>query len=183
MIGIQRILVTVLLIFFPIVGSALAADVAKIGVVDIQRVLENSSAGKAAQAQIKERFGKLEDDLKKHGAEIEELRKQLEREAMVMSQDKREDKERQYRIKVGDLQSLEKRYRAEVKELQQKLLGRINNDVVKLIDQIGKEEGFLLIVRSEAALYNPTSIDITDRLIQQYNVKYASGDAEAAKKD
>ena len=60
-------------------GSVYAADVAKIGVVDLQRLMETSDPGKSAQAKIKKQKDKMELELKQKGAEIEELRKQLER--------------------------------------------------------------------------------------------------------
>ena len=44
----------------------------------------------------------MELELKQKGGEIEELRKQLERESMVMSKEKREEKEREIRIKLND---------------------------------------------------------------------------------
>ena len=94
-------------------GSALAADVAKIGTIDIQRIMSTSEQGKAAKAEIKEQSDKMTAALKEKGAEIEELKKQLERESMVMSKEKREEKEREFRIKLNDLKSLEKRYRGE----------------------------------------------------------------------
>ena len=37
------------------------------------------------------------------------------------------------------------------------------------MQEIGKKEGFLLIISNAVVLYSPTSIDITDQLIQAYN--------------
>ena len=46
-----------ILLFFFItflwIGSAAAADVAKIGIVDLQRIMETSDPGKFAQSEIK----------------------------------------------------------------------------------------------------------------------------------
>jgi len=162
-------------------GAAMAADIAKIGVLDAQRVLETSSAGKAAKGQIKGKSSTMAEELKSRGAEVEELRKQLEREAMVMSQEKREDKQREYRIRLNDFKGLEKKYRGELKELEQNLIGKIQKDIIELAEQIGKEEGYLMIVNKPAVVYYPNSIDITDTLIERYNALYAKGQAEASK--
>jgi outer membrane protein len=91
-------------------GSAHAADVAKIGILNMQRVLSASDPGKAAQAEIKTQRDKMLKDLKEKGTEIDALGKQFERESMVMSKEKREEKEREYRIRINDFKSLEKRY-------------------------------------------------------------------------
>ena len=50
-----------ILIFFFYLGQvSYGADVAKIGVVDFQRILDVSSAGKAARAEITKRGKKME---------------------------------------------------------------------------------------------------------------------------
>jgi outer membrane protein len=151
------------------------ADVAKIGVVDFQRILEVSSAGKSAQAEIKSQGEKMETDLKKKEGELEELKKRLEREALVMSREMREEKEREFRIKINDFKSLEKRYKEEFKVLNNRLVNRIKKDVFELIEETGKKEGYLLIIEKNEAgvMYSPTTIDITDKLIPQYNDKFA----------
>ena len=151
------------------------ADVAKIGVVDFQRILEVSSAGKSAQAEIKSQGEKMEADLKKKGTELEELEKRFKREALVMSREMSEEKEREFRIKINDFKSLEKKYKEEFKVLNNRLVNRIKKDVFELIEEIGKKEGYLLIIEKHEAgvLYSPTTIDITDKLIPQYNEKVA----------
>ena len=154
-------------------GFADAADVAKIGILNLQRVLSNSDPGKSAQAEIKKQRDKMLQDLKEKGAEIDALGKQFERESMVMSKEKREEKEREYRIRINDFKSLEKRYNSESQELQKKLLNKIVKEVFTLVEEIGKNEGYLLIVRSEGVMYSPDTIDLTDAVIKQLNDNYA----------
>ncbi len=153
--------------------SVNAADVAKIGIVDIQRIMNTSTQGKLAQAQIKELSDKMTQALKQKGAEIEELRKQLERESMVMSKEKRGEKEREFRIKLNDLKSLEKRYRGELQVLEKKLSKELRKEVFALVGEIGKKEGYLLIINNFNVMYAPGSIDITDELIKQLNARHA----------
>ena len=165
---------TAILFLFSLTVSY-GADVAKIGVVDFQRILEVSSAGKSAQAEIKSQGEKMETDLKKKGSELEELKKKLEREALVMSMEMREEKEREFRIKINDFKSLEKKYKEEFKVVNNRLVNRIKKDIFELIEEIGKKEGYLLIIEKHEAgvMYSPTAIDITDKLIIQYNEKVA----------
>ena len=153
--------------------SVNAADVAKIGVANLQRVLETSNAGKSAQEQIKKQKDQMEQELKQKGGEIEELRKQLERESMVMSKEKREEKEREIRIKLNDFKSLQKRYRTQLQNLEKKLVSALLKEVSTLVEEIGKKEGYLLIINNTGVMYSPGSIDITDRLIKELNAGYA----------
>jgi outer membrane protein len=161
--------------FFSLIwlNSVNAADVAKIGVANLQRVLETSNPGKSAQEEIKQQKDKMEQELKQKGGEIEELRKQLERESMVMSKEKREEKEREVRIKLNDFKSLQKRYRTQLQALEKKLVNAMLKDVSALVEEIGKKEGYLLIINNTGVMYSPGSIDITDRLIKELNARHA----------
>ncbi len=179
---IKRVLaVSILVVVVPLTATY-GADVAKIGVIDMQRVLETSSAGKAAISEIKKQQQEMEAELQRKMEELEELRKQLERDAMVLSREKREEKEREKRIKLNDLKNMKKRYVAELKQQEKKHLKRMQKDVFELIQRIGKKEGYLLIVNKVGVLYSPMSIDITDQLIKEYNIKFARSPGQGAKK-
>ncbi|MFO7965509.1 MAG: OmpH family outer membrane protein [Desulfobacterales bacterium] len=160
-------------VFF--ISSAHAADVAKIGVVDLQKIVANSSYGKSAQAEINKKGEELTQDLKKKEGDLTELKQKIEREALVMSQEKREEKEREFRIKVGDLQSLEKKYKKELADLNMKLVGRIQADILKLVEEVGKKEGYLLVFekREAGVMYAPDALDLSDQITKMYNDQYA----------
>jgi outer membrane protein len=151
--------------------AASAADVAKIGVLDLQKILETSNSGKTIQAELKKEKEKMESDLKAKGEEIENIGKRLEREAMVMSKEMREEKEREQRIKLGDFKTLQQKYRSELQKLEVELMNQLKNDVNELVEEIGKNEGYLLIINKFGVLYSPGSIDITDQLIQKLDAK------------
>ena len=150
---------------------AMAADVAKIGIVDFQKILETSAAGKAIQAELKAKNEVMAADLQKKGAEIEKISKRLERESMVMSKEMREEKEREHRIKVNDFKALQKRYRAELQKLQVQLMQKLQVDLADVTAEIGKKEGYLLIMDKRGVVYAPTSVDLTDKIIQRLNKK------------
>lgn len=154
-------------------SSGFCADGAKIGVVDFQRLFENSDAGKEIKAKITTQGQEMEAELKQKGAEIEEIKARLEREALVMSTEMREEKEREFRIKVNDIKTLQKKYEVELQGVQKKLMGGIQSETLAIIDQIGKSEGYLLIMDNRGVLYAPSTIDITDAVIKQYNANYA----------
>ncbi len=160
-----------IIIFFS--NFSLAADVAKIGVIDFQKVLETSAAGKAIQAELKKENEKMGADLQKKGAEIEKIQRRLERESMVMSKEMREEKEREQRIKVNDFKTLQKRYRSELQKVQVKLMQQLQSDVTTITREIGKKEGYLLIMDKRGVIYAPRSVDLSDKLIRQLNKKFA----------
>jgi outer membrane protein len=151
------------------------ADVAKIGIVDVQKVLLTSSVGKMVKAQMNKKFREIQSVLNEKKEEIQNLRENFEREALVMSNEKKEEREREIRIKINDIKELQQKYENDMKLLNEKAVKRVRTDILQLVNEIGKKEGFLLIISDEVVLYSPTSIDISDQVIQAYNA-YAAED-------
>jgi len=174
----HRQLLAMMFILVGLAFSANAAEVNRIGIVDIQRIMENSEAGKKAQAEFKSQGEKMQATLKDRGTEIDELRKRLEREALVMDKGMREEKEREYRIKLGDLKALDEKYKQEIQILNARRSGRIQEQVLRLVEKIGKQDGYLLILekREAGVLYAPNAIDITDQLIPQLTADFVKLD-------
>jgi outer membrane protein len=169
----KNILAVGVVSFFFLTGISSAADVTKIGVVDFQKILEISNAGKTAQAEINSQGKLMESDLKNRGAEIEEIEKKIDKESLVMSKDVRDEKQREIRIKIGDFKALQQKYMEDFKALETRIISRIQKEVVELVQDIGKKEGYTLIVekRTGGVVYAPLSIDITDAVIQIYNTQ------------
>lgn len=152
-------------------GPAFSADPVKIGVVDLQKILETSNSGKAAQNELKAQRDKMQADMKQRGNEIQEIESRMQREAMVMSKETREEKEREHRIKVSDFQALQRKYQGDLQEIERKLMGRLQTEITSLVSDIAKKEGYMLVISNIGVIYSLPSTDITERLIQELNSK------------
>ncbi|MGA6924093.1 MAG: OmpH family outer membrane protein, partial [Desulfosarcina sp.] len=91
----------------------------------------------------------------------------------VMSKEMREEKEREFRIKINDIKTLQKKYEVELQGIQKKLMGGLQDETLEIIDEIGKSGGYLLIMDKRGVLYSPSTVDITDEVIKKYNAQYA----------
>jgi outer membrane protein len=150
-----------------------AADVAKIGVVDIQKILLTSAAGKNAKAEISKKAREMESTLNEKKVEIEKLQETLERESLVMSKEKRDEKEREIRIKVNDIKVLKNKFEKDLKIIENRVVQQIQKEFESMAQEIGRKEGYLLIITNQTVIYAPNTIDITDELIQKYDAAYA----------
>lgn len=171
---VKTVFITALFFFFFFsVASLYAEDVVKIGIVDLQKIFEESSAGKLVRSEINKKGKEMEADLKSKGGEIEELKKKLEREAAVMSREQRETKEREIEIKILDIKRLKGRYNDELLKLQNTKLESMKKDIFDVVQDMGKKGGYLLIIEKLGVLYSPNTIDVTEELIKQYNDRFA----------
>ncbi|MCG8633339.1 MAG: OmpH family outer membrane protein [Desulfobacterales bacterium] len=69
--------------------QAIAADVAKIGVIHFEKILNGSSAGKVTQKQLKEKWTELQKKIDAEKKAIQEMNLALERESLVLSPEKK----------------------------------------------------------------------------------------------
>ena len=148
------------------------ADVAKIGTVDFQKIFDSSKAGQKVKNEIKEAGQRMEADLKQIGDEISKIKEMLERDAGVMSKEARDEKKWQYDRKVDDVKALKRKYDRQIQELQMRLVNNVRKEVLNIIQDYGKKEGYLLIIEDLNTVYAPKSLDITDQVIQLYNAAY-----------
>ena len=173
MIKCKAMMITLFIAVLWLAAPCLGADVAKIGVVNIQKVLLTSSAGKLAKAQINKKAREMESSLTVKKEEIEKLKETLERESLVMNKETRDERGRDIRIKINDIKSLKNKYENDLKKIEGKVVKKIQKDVDIIIQELGKKGGYLLIISNPVVLYSPSSIDITDQLIQAYNTVLA----------
>jgi outer membrane protein len=109
--------------------------------------------------------------MKQRGNEIQEIENRMQREAMVMSKETREEKEREHRIKVSDFQALQRKYQSDLQEVERKLMGKLQTEITSLVSDIAKKDGYLLVISNIGVIYSLPSTDITERLIQELNAK------------
>jgi outer membrane protein len=167
---VKFIMINFILVFWGVIPS-FSADVAKIGVIDFQKIAVTSSAGKLVQKKLQAKGSEFSKKLKNMQKEIVDLESKLKTESMVLNQEKRDEKGREYRIKVNDFNQAKKKLQYDLKNLEAKEIKQIQKSVFEIVQKIGKKDGFLLIIEKSngGVIYNPGSIDITDKVILEYN--------------
>ncbi|SDU62789.1 OmpH family outer membrane protein [Desulfobacula phenolica] len=169
----RAVIILSMILFFGFIPEAFCADIAKIGVVDFQKILSESSAGKIIQKQITGKGAELQKKLQDEKNQLDEMQKAFERESLVLSPEKQKEKQREFRIRVNDFKKMQDDFSKEFKRLEMNSLNKIQKEVFEITDEIGKEEGYLLILEKKTAgvIYHPTQLDITDQVIKKYNLK------------
>lgn len=157
------------------ISQTFAADVAKIGVIDFKEIIQQSAAGKMVSKQLGDKQKELVDKINAERTQFNEFSKNFEREKLVLSEEQIREKERTGRIKYNDLKKLQEDSTNELKKLEFELITKIQQKVTEISSEIGKTQGFLLILEksSSGVIYSPDHIDITDKVIKAYNLEMA----------
>jgi len=149
----------------------LAEDFSRVGLIDLQRCLKGSMEGQKVFQVLKKKKDNLQRRLNTRQKELLELRKELDKQAMMLSLDAKEDKEKTIERKTRELEYLYKDLNEEMARAQGKEKQRIFKELEKIIEKIGSEENYTLIMEKRAGgvLYFSKSIDITDQVIKAYD--------------
>jgi len=158
------------------VGEALAQSATRIAYIDVQRILARSSAGVAAREQLERDKVSMQKDVDGKRTEVEKLRDEFDKKGALLSADARKDKQETLERKVRDLRRVVDDYRVELERKEQGLLQKVLVDISGVVERVGKQRGFLLIIEKRGAgvLYGAPEADLTDEVIKAY-------DQEAAK--
>src|SRR6185503_2485296 len=74
----------------------------KVAVVDMQRALNECEAGKHAKDQVKAKFEKAQDQLKRQRDDLDRARDDFDKKALVLKEDQRRDLEKEFEVKSLD---------------------------------------------------------------------------------
>ncbi len=158
-----------LIICLLVPGMALAEN--KIGLVEIQRILESSEPGKQALGQLTLRFEEMREELEEDRAEVESLREELQKQSMVLSQEAQQDMEAELRQKMQQFQQRYQSYQARMQQEEQELSDPIIDLLFEVIDDFAEKKDFDMILDAQGSgiIYAKDAMNVTDELMQEVN--------------
>ena len=180
----KKVLISVAMAALALPVFAQNAAPARMAVIDVQRVLNTSAAGKQAQDRLK----KLQEDKMTRANKMQEDLKALDNEIntkkLSLSEDKLADLQKQLADKQVALQRFGQDADKELGDARDKELLALENKIKPVIDQIGKEMGLAVIFNKfeSGLVYASDAIDITDTVIKRFNdsTQAAENNAPAA---
>jgi outer membrane protein len=157
----------------------------KVGIVDLDRALKESSSGKQALATLKQFRDKVVKEIndKKRQKDAKEntlrdLQTELTSQSMVLSDSAKRDKEETYRRQVRDLRKfiddsnrfIEESER-ELREREGELTSRLLRDLLNIVRAVGQEESFTIIFErnDRILLFVADAVDLTEKIIKRFD--------------
>jgi outer membrane protein len=148
---------------------AMPAGGLKVAVINTEQILLESVAGKKAVADLKKVQDQKEAELNAKQEEIKALQAKIDAGRLSLAQDKLADLEKQLEDKVISARRLQDDANRDLNKRKDDVLGGIDQRVMPVINQLGKEMGFTLIFRKfeSGLIYADEAIDITPLVIQR----------------
>ncbi|PIT99883.1 MAG: hypothetical protein COT74_08695 [Bdellovibrionales bacterium CG10_big_fil_rev_8_21_14_0_10_45_34] len=160
---------SLLTVGFSSAATTAAAD-AKIGYVDLQKAIQSTKAGKVARTSLEKEYESKKKKLQEREKEITKLRDDLEKNAMLLKDDARIEKQKNLQQKMLDYQKLVQQSQQDMSEQEKNLTQPILEKLRKVMDGMAKEGDYTLILEKseQSVLWAKKDIDLTDELIKKF---------------
>src|SRR5262249_17627375 len=144
---------------------------ARVGYVDLQRILAKSQAGVQAREQLEKDKAGHEKQGGNQKNDLDKVRDELEKKGQLLSADARRDKQELLERKVRDVRRLVDDLEKELQKKEQGLLAKVLREVEGVVAKIGKEKGYLIIVerRQGGLIYGAPEADVTEDIIKAFD--------------
>ena len=150
-------------------ASCLAAD--KIGFINLQEIMQSSTAGKKAADDFKKFYDKETLKIQSMEQELKKMKDDLDKQSSIMTANARTEKETAYQKKLRDYQLLVNDTNEELKKRDQEMTQKIMPGIIKVVRSIAEKEKYTLVidVATMPIPYFDKASDFSKRVIEEFN--------------
>jgi len=170
-------------VFAALCASPLRASAAKgaggevlIGYVNVQRAILEVDEGKRARDSLKSTFEEKQKKLTAMEEELKKLKDAIDKPPVATAKDDKAAtaQKAQFQQKLMELQQVYMKEQQELQEAQAKQVSAITDKMRKIINEIGEQGGYTLILEGTESrlLFARPHLDLTNEVIRKYNLKH-----------
>jgi len=137
----------------------------KIGVVDPQRLLEESPQGKAMLDSLRSEFAPRERTLQAQQQSLKSKQDKLQKDGATMSEDQRARAEKELRDGMRDFERARGELQDDATARRNEEFSRLQRTIVEEVRTYGKAQSFDLILSGEGVIYSTSTTDITPAIL------------------
>jgi outer membrane protein len=153
---------------FTVVSASAAASV---GVVNLQEVLDKSSAGVSAKKKMEAKMKEFKASLDKEKKALVALQKEMQKKADAWNESTKKEKALELQRKKRDFRVKQDDANLEMRNLQEKHLAPIMKKLEVVVQEVAKSKGVSVIIPNTAVLYHDKSVDMTADVTSALNKK------------
>lgn len=143
----------------------------KIGYVDFERAFNEYHKTKEGNAILAKEKTAKEDE----GRKLVESVNQMRKEAELLSQNAKKQKEDEIRIKIRELKEFTELTRRGLIQKRNTMWKKIFDEIRTVVKLKGQKEGYNLIFDEKALIFKEDVLDITDEVIRELNKEGKKG--------
>ena len=162
----KRISVVLVALVFGLFGTNIFADSAKLGVVDLQKIMQTSTQMKDIQQKLEKEFKPRRDKLVTMETNLKGDMEKFKRDTAILSVTQKKDLEKKIVASQQQFERDGQQYQQELSTAHNEAMEGLYTKVRSAIAKIAKDEKYDIIVQKDAAPYSNDSLDVTDKVIK-----------------
>jgi outer membrane protein len=142
-----------------------------IGVVDMQRALNECSAGKKAKDEVRRKFERAQNELKRQREDLDRMRESYDKKALVLKEEERRTLEKDLEVRSLDFKRKYEDFQRDLKRTDAELTSGIVEQLYGVVGGYAKERGFTVVLETSSGglVYADPSVDVTDEVIKRHD--------------
>jgi outer membrane protein len=153
-----------------------SAQEVKIGVVNIQVLMERSPQTKAAMDALQEEFAPRQREFLAKQKEYEELTAKVQKDVAVMGETERRNAEKNLRDLQREVTRLQTEFREDLNLRQNEELGLLQRSLLMEVQNFAAQEGYDLVV-GDGVLFASTAVNITEEVLRTVEANFQATSA------
>ncbi|MCX7635038.1 MAG: OmpH family outer membrane protein [Syntrophales bacterium] len=151
--------------------AAAASSQVKIGVVDMQRIIKDSKAAKAAREAFEKELEARRVQIEAKEKEVRNLEAEISRLDPSTSLEVRRQKADKLKQETRELNNLRQDTEEELKRKDVEMTQKIIGDIMTVVRNFARSERFTAIFERSVIMAADEAVDITDRILKIYDQK------------
>ncbi len=152
-----------------LLGTSAAFAQTKIGIVDLQRAIQGTAAGKKAKVELEAEVEKKKKDIQKREGDLKKIQEDLEKKKGLLSDEVFQKRQTEFQEEMLKYREAFGKSQADLQKRERDLTQPILEKMKKVVDRLAKEKGLGLIVEnSPMLLYADKALDITDDVVKAF---------------
>lgn len=161
----------ILLLGWGVTSWAAQGQGLKIGVVDVQQVLNQSQRGVALKQKLDQELGGRQKEFQGKEQEIVKLQTEFEKQAPVLSEQAKREKSEALQRKIRDVRRMAEDAQRDFEKRLRETEMETTREIFIVIQEYGKDQGYSLVFERNSIVYSSGAVDLTAEIVKRFDAK------------
>jgi outer membrane protein len=153
------------------VATATAADL-KIGFVDVQKAIVETTEFKRSQVKFRDELQKEKGIIEARKKKVESMLIQINKQANVLNPALKKKKEESFLREKKDFERYVQDREEEFARREKAALDKISRKMLEVLKQLGKQKKLTMVLEKKTVFYSDSTLDLTGLSTKTYNKLY-----------
>jgi outer membrane protein len=163
----KKILLLVLSIGLLLGFSVARADNLKVGVLDVQKVMQKSPQVSVMQAKLKKQFAPQEKKITAAQKQLKADFDKYNKDQAVMKDADKKALQKKILAEQSKLRNLQTQFQQQLIAAQRTAMQSILKDIEGAVEDVAKDQKLDLVLTKASVAYNNPDLDVTDQVIKK----------------